>query len=97
MARRDATYEVGMTLAEKANRALAHIERARLALRGPVESILRARSELAKALDILLQAEDDPYADTKLRPGLNRTGPTGAMGQEEWEAYQKQLKAGADA
>ena len=99
MARRDATQEVGLTLEEKAAKALAHVERAAAALRGP-PAIFLARSELAKALDVLLQAEDDPYASTQLRPGLNRlhsSGQIGAMGQEEWEAYQKQLKADADA
>jgi len=60
-----------MTLEEKATKALAHVERAATALRG-APAILLARSELAKALDILLQPEDDPYADTKLRPGLNK-------------------------
>ncbi len=59
-----------MTLEEKATKALVHVIRAEAALRAPT-SILRARSELAKALDILLLPEHDPYADEKLRPGLN--------------------------
>ncbi len=71
-----------MTLEEKATKALVHVIRAEAALRAPT-SILRARSELAKALDILLLPEHDPYADEKLRPGLNRTVPIGARA-EDW-------------